>query len=123
MKKTILLIDDEPALLAALVDKFSRAGFDIISAENGELGLESALENKPDLILLDIIMPVMDGITMLSKLRTDPWGKKAKVILLTNLSYPLKPPEGLTKGIRGYLVKSDWQIEDVVSKVSKELGV
>src|SRR4030042_2794089 len=112
--KKILIVDDEPALLAALVDKFTRAGFTVLIAENGKEGLKFAFKNKPDLILLDIIMPIMDGITMLYKLRKDPWGKRVKVILLTNLSDPGKITKALTQSVNGYLVKSDWKIKDVV---------
>ena len=118
----ILIVDDEPALLSALVDKFTRTGFTVIIAENGREGLKAALKNRPDLILLDIIMPVMDGITMLYKLRKDRWGKQVKVILLTNLSDPGKITKCLTQRVNGYLVKSDWKIKDVVKQVSKKLA-
>ena len=117
----ILIVEDEPTLLTALVDKFAREGFTVLTAENGQNGLKSALKNHPDLILLDIIMPVMDGLTMLNKLREDGQDKHTKVILLTNLSDPGKIPESVAKSVCGYLVKSDWKIEDVVKRVNKEL--
>jgi len=122
MSNKILIIDDEIMLLKALVDKFTREGFKVITAENGLTGLKSAFKNQPDLILLDIIMPVMDGITMLSKLREDRRGRQIKVILLTNLSEPGKMSESLRKTVNGYLVKSDWKIEDVVKKVREKLA-
>ena len=121
MKNKILIVDDEPMLLSALVDKFTREGFDVITAENGEEGLRSALRDHPDMILLDIIMPVMDGITMLFELRKDDWGKNVKVILLTNLSDP-GIPVSLNQNISEYLVKSDWKIADVVKEVTKKLA-
>ena len=121
MNNKILIIDDEPALLAALADKFTRVGFKTIVAENGREGLKSALKNRPNIILLDIIMPVMDGISMLYRLRKDPWGRKVKVILLTNLSDPGKITKVVTQKVNGYLVKSDWKIEDVVRQVKKKL--
>lgn len=121
MRHKILIIDDEPALLAALTDKFTRAGFDVAIAENGLTGLTSALTHHPDIILLDIIMPVMDGLTMLGKLREDHWGKYAEVILLTNLSDTGKITESMTPTVSGYLVKSDWKINDVVAEVNKIL--
>lgn len=121
MNKKILIVDDEPALLTALVDKFTRAGFEVFIAENGQKGLASAFENLPDLILLDIIMPVMDGLTMLYKLRKNNWGKRVKVILLTNLSDPGKITKPISDSVNGYLVKSDWKIEDVVKQVEKKL--
>ena len=122
MNNKILIIDDEPALLVALVDKFTRAGFKVEVAENGQTGLKSALKNRPDLILLDIIMPVMDGVSMLYKLRKDPWGKSVKVVLLTNLSDPGKVTKSVTRAVNGYLVKSDWKISDVVKQVREKLA-
>ena len=120
-KKTILVVEDEISLLNALCDKLTRENFAVLEAKNGEEGLEVALREHPDLILLDIIMPVMDGITMLKKLREDAWGKNAKVIILTNLSDNEKMAEALEQKSHEYLVKSDWKIEDVVAKVRERL--
>lgn len=122
MNRKILIVDDEPALLNALFDKFTRAGFTVIVAENGQAGLKSAYEHRPSLILLDIIMPVMDGLTMLNKLRQGRWGKRVKVILLTNLSDPVRITKDLARTVEGCLVKSDWKIEDVVKQVSLTLA-
>jgi DNA-binding response OmpR family regulator len=122
MASKILIVDDEPMLLAALDDKFTRAGFTVLTAENGQTGLRSALKHKPNLILLDIIMPLMDGITMLYKLRENAWGKKAKVILLTNLSDPGVVSKEVSEKVNGYLVKSDWKIADIVKQVKKKLA-
>lgn len=123
MHKTILIVDDEQTLLSALVDKFTREGFVVSGAKNGQEGLKNAFINHPDLILLDIIMPVMDGMTMLSELRKDQWGKKTKVILLTNLSEAEKVVESHNQGVYDYLVKSDWKIEDIVKKVKEKLEI
>lgn len=71
---TILIVEDDVPELNALRDKFTHEGFSILEAKNGEEGLATALREHPDLILLDIIMPVMDGMTMLVNLRKDPWG-------------------------------------------------
>lgn len=120
-QKTILIVEDEASMLAALRDKFSREGFVILEAKNGQEGLNGALTNHPDLILLDIIMPIMDGMTMLDKLRQDPWGKSVPVILLTNLSEADKVAASLRQGVYDYLVKSDWKLEDIVKKVKTKL--
>ncbi len=117
----ILIIDDEKTLLNALVNKFTEESFKTLVAVNGEDGLATALAERPDLILLDIIMPKMDGITMLKKLRLDKWGKTVPVILLTNLSDDIKVAEALAAGSNDYLVKTDWAISDVVKKVSDKL--
>ncbi len=118
---TILIIEDDHALLNALKDKFTKEGFVVIKAHDGEEGLTMALSDHPDLILLDVIMPKMDGIMMLKALRKDAWGKDAKVIILTNLSDDKRVIEALEQGTHDYLIKADWKIEDVVEKVRKKL--
>ncbi|PKL72755.1 response regulator [Candidatus Kuenenbacteria bacterium HGW-Kuenenbacteria-1] len=121
-KKRILIVEDEIALLSILHKKLESEEFTVFDAKNGEQGFEIALQEKPDLILLDIVMPVMDGITMLKKLRTESeWGKNAKVIMLTNLSDSEKVAEAMLFGFHSYLVKSDWKINDVVQKVKEKL--
>jgi DNA-binding response OmpR family regulator len=119
--KKILIVEDEASLRKALRDKLTREGFVTLEAKNGEEGLAVALRDHPDLILLDIIMPVVDGLTMLKSLREDTWGKNAKVIILTNLSSNEKVAEAIMQGSRNYLVKSDWKIADVVKMVKNEL--
>jgi len=121
-KHKILIVEDEEPLLNALTDKFSREGMEVITAKNGQEGLDVALAKKPDLILLDVIMPKMDGITMLEKLREDKWGENVEVILLTNLTDADKVSEAVEKGVRDYLIKSDWKLEDVVKKVKEKLS-
>ena len=121
--KKILIVEDEQDLRQTLVDKLTREGFDVLEAKNGEEGLKAALKEHPDLILLDIIMPVMDGMTMMKKIREDEWGRGVPVIMLTNLSDIERVSEAVESGIYEYLVKSDWKIEDVVKKVKKKLGI
>lgn len=118
--KTILIVDDEQALLDALVDKFTREGFVVLGAKNGQKGLSLALAEHPDMILLDLLMPVMDGMTMLANLRKDRWGKDAKVIILSNFS-EVEKAASLTKGIIDYLVKTDWDIDNIVKRVKEGL--
>jgi CheY-like chemotaxis protein len=82
---TILLVEDDVSLRTVLVDKLTAEGFATLEAADGLTGLELATKYHPDVILLDIFMPKMDGITMLSQLRsTDPWGKNVQVIILSN---------------------------------------
>lgn len=121
----ILIVEDENAMLKALTDNFIQAGFGhLLQAKNGEEGLIMALKEKPDLILLDIVMPIMDGITMLKKLREDPRGKDIKVILLTNLSADNKITNSVIANEPSYyLVKADYSIDDVVEKAKTTLGV
>lgn len=120
--KKILIVEDEVAVRRVLVDKFEREGFATLSANDGVEGLQVALANKPDLILLDIIMPKMDGISMLKKLRQDGWGRTVPVMVLTNLSGSEKVASALLNGAYDYIVKSDIKLEDLVNKVRAKLG-
>ena len=84
-KKHVLVIEDEEATRRVFVEELTQEGFTVSSAENGGEGLKLALARHPDLILLDIILPVMDGLTVLKRLREDVWGKDAKVIVMTQM--------------------------------------
>ncbi|MCL5017149.1 MAG: response regulator [Patescibacteria group bacterium] len=120
-KKKVLIVEvveDDAPLLSVLSERFKGEGYNVITAMTGEDGLDLALKNKPDLIVLDIVMPKMDGLTMFRKLRQDSWGKKAKVVLLTNLS----ADDRITKAVTElepsyYLIKTDWKLDDIVEKV------
>lgn len=116
-KSTILIIEDEKSISNALKAKLEKSGYDVFQAFNGEAGLQEALANKPDLILLDIVMPKMDGLTMLKQLRSDSWGQEVPIMILTNLSDAKKIEEASSQGVYDFLVKADWKIEDVLSKI------
>lgn len=120
--KTILIVEDEKALRKALSDKLTNEGYKIIETTDGEEGLDSALREHPDLILLDIVMPNMDGITMLQKLRQDAHGKNIPVIILTNLSDAEKVQQGMENAVFDYLIKADWKLSDLVDKVNQKLS-
>ncbi len=120
--KKILIVEDEVALLQVLTEKLKKDNFEVLQARNGQEGLQQAFSLHPDLILLDIIMPVMDGMTMLAKLRIDEWGKSVPVSILTNLSNEQRVAESLQQGVYDYLVKSDWTLEDLVQKIKNRLG-
>lgn len=122
--KKILIVEDEAPLRNAVTDILSFEGFTVFQAKNGQEGLDIALREHPDLILLDLMMPVMDGLTMLEKLRADAeYGKNAAVILLTNINDPEKVAQATEAGSYDFLVKSDWNIEDVVKKLKGRLGL
>lgn len=120
--KKILVVEDEKELLEIISSQLREAGFEVATAVDGMAGLDEALRLHPDLILLDIVMPRMDGLTMLAKLRKDAWGVGAKVILLTNLSDNEKVAEAMANGSYDYLVKADWNIHDVVKMVKEKMG-
>ncbi|MDR3549088.1 MAG: response regulator [Candidatus Pacebacteria bacterium] len=117
--KKILIAEDEPAMLSALRDKFAREGCEVITAEDGEIALSLAATEQPDIILLDILMPKVDGMEVLSKIReASEWGKKVPVIILTNLPADERIMGGIVKDEPSYyLVKSDWKLSEVVEKV------
>lgn len=125
--KKILIIEDEPSARKVMIDKFLREGLDVVTAVNGEDGLVKFRETKPDLVLLDLIMPKMDGITMLRKLREEEgeFGKTVQVIILTNITSDDegKMKELLVLGPECYLVKANWKLSDVVRKVKETLHV
>jgi CheY-like chemotaxis protein len=84
--KSVLIIEDDKILRDMYRDKFTVSNFEVTTAENGAEGIKKALELKPDLMLLDIAMPKMDGTTLMEKLRGDSWGKNVPIIILTNLN-------------------------------------
>ena len=122
--KKILIVEDEKMFRELFIEKLTEEGFSVFEAGDGQKGLEVALKEKPDLILLDILMPVMDGMAMLKKLREDEWGKKAGVILFTNLS--ATEEEIIKKMVEYeplyYLVKSEWSLKDIMQKIKETLS-
>ena len=123
MKKKILIVEDEQSLVKVLVEKFTIEDFVVFEAKDGVDGMLVAQKELPDIILLDIIMPKMDGVSMLRKLHNSDWGKDIPVIMLTNLSDNEKVAESMANGSYDYLVKSNWKIEDIVKIVKNKLGI
>lgn len=124
-KKTILIVEDDPPELTALTDQFTLEGFHVVHANNGEDGLKMAESAHPDLILLDILMPKMDGLAMKNILREkNEWGKTVPIFLVTNLSSDEDIiVKSLAKDESTYcLVKADWSIYDIVKKAKERLG-
>lgn len=99
------------------------AGFRVFEAADGEQGLQLAQDERPDLILLDIIMTKMDGISMLKAMRAQRWGKQIPVIILTNLASSGKVSEALQDEEVDYLVKAEHRLDDVVRRVKDKLRV
>ncbi|MFH0853401.1 MAG: response regulator [bacterium] len=120
-KPRVLVVEDEIAMLRAVANSLSESGYEVLEAQDGEQGLTLALEKHPDLILLDLVMPKMDGLTMLKQLREDNWGKRAKVMLLTHMSESDRVAEALSYGAFQYLHKPEWNLNDIVEQVRKAL--
>ena len=121
--KKILIIEDDKILARLLSESLKKESFVVLSASDGEKGLTMALENHPDLILLDIMLPKMDGLTLLKKLREDAWGKEASVIILSNTSDSGKVSEALRSGTYDFLVKTDLKLEEVLTTIKEKLGI
>jgi len=119
--KKVLIVDDEPNIQKILGDKVKRAGFKLESAFDGIEALEKVKKNKPDLILLDIIMPRMDGISFLHELKKDPELDAIPVIMLTNLSSKEKVQESLDAGVRDYLIKAHYTLDKVIKKIKERI--
>ena len=118
----ILVVEDEMAYSKLLSSQLTKNGYQVIVAENGEQGLEKAKNEKPDLILLDIKMPVMDGLGMLNLLRKEEFGKKTKVIMLTNIDPdPKVIGEMVADRPVYYFVKSDINFKSLLDKISEVL--
>ena len=119
--RKVLIVEDDTSLLRVLTDRLTQEGIKVLAAKNGKEGLAVALEEHPDLVLLDLIMPVMDGLTMLEKLRADRWGKNATVIILTVIADSQKVAQSTHVANYDFLVKSDCSMDDVVEKIKERL--
>ena len=120
-KTKVLLIEDDKMIIDMYTLKFTQEGYEVFQAENGKDGLASALKNQPDVILLDIILPQMDGFSVLKELKEDNNLKKTPVILLTNLGQDGDVKKGLELGATDYLIKANFTPAQVVDKVKSVL--
>ena len=122
--KKILVVEDEKILRDAIVDILRLKNFLPLEAKNGNEGVDLALKKHPDLILLDLIMPAMDGTAAFKKIRKDVWGRKVPIIILTNLSTTNEQfaDTAATRKSTYHLIKSDWKLHDIVKKIEEILG-
>jgi len=120
-KKNILLVEDDAFVCDIYQTKLEQEGYKLILANNGLEAMKKLEEGIPDLILLDIVMPYMDGLEVLKKLKAEEKWKKIPVIILTNLSQKEEVEEGLGIGADDYLIKSHFTPSEVVEKVKSML--
>ncbi len=118
----ILLIEDDPFLLSMYSTKFTMEKFQVVSAEDGEKGLKTAKEVNPSIILLDILMPKMNGFEVLEELKKDKSTASIPVILLTNLNQKDEIERGMSMGADDYLIKAHFMPSEVVEKIKKVLN-
>jgi len=120
----VLIVEDEKPIYTLLKEKLEKEGLEVEIATDGEMGFKKALELHPNLIMLDIILPKLDGMSMLKDLRKEnTWGAKVPVILLTNVD---PSSEKMNREIAEtqpayYMVKSNWKLEDVMEKIKEVL--
>jgi DNA-binding response OmpR family regulator len=121
-KKKVLVVDDDRDLREVLADKLTASGFEATQAVDGEDGLKKALEIHPDVTLLDVMMPKMNGWQMLDALRKDSWGKGAKVIMLTVLEDMDNVAQAVEKNSAGYLVKTSQSLDGIVFRLKEMMA-
>ncbi|MGI9028269.1 MAG: response regulator [Candidatus Saccharimonadales bacterium] len=118
----VAIIEDDPAISQMYRIKFEAEGYTVETAENGALGLKLAKDFKPDIILLDLMMPEMGGHEMLKELRKTDWGKSIKVVILTNMGEQ-EVPDGIRDlGVSEFILKADMTPRQVAEIVKKQLA-
>ena len=123
-KIVLLIVEDEKTLADTLEERLISEGFEVLKASDGGVGLKFALDKHPDLILLDLLMPKVDGLTMLSELRKDTWGKSASVIILTNVESSDKVADTMGLGFGNvfeYMLKTNWSLDEMVLRIKERL--
>lgn len=118
----IVCAEDDQMIAASLVEGFKGAGFEVTSAYDGEEALAKIKEVKPDVALLDIMMPKLDGIGVVWELKADTDLSKIPVVMLTNLSDPATVSKILEAGVTDYLLKSEQSIDEIVAKVTEVMN-
>lgn len=121
-KKRILLVEDDDFLAKMYKQKFKLEGFDVLYASNGEDGLTMVRNEHPDLVLLDVIMPKMNGWQFLEKMRNELADYSPPVILLTNLGQNSDVKKGMSLGVVDYLIKAHFTPSEVVNKIKEVLN-
>lgn len=119
----IAIIEDDPVISQMYRMKFEADDFEVQLADNGKRGVALVQSFKPDLILLDLQMPTMDGTEALTEIRSHEWGKDIPVIILTNLGEEEAPKSLRALGIHSYIVKADLTPKQVVGRVKESLGI
>ena len=121
--KKILVVEDQPALQKALGTALLENGYKVFSALDGEIGLQVAGKEKPDIILLDLVLPKKDGFSVLKELKGDPETKNIPVMILSNLEGSTDVQQALELGATTYLVKANYELGEVIKKIEGVLGM
>jgi len=121
MAKTILVIEDDKFLRELISRKLTGEGFDVLEAVDGEEGIKKIKEGKPDLVLLDLILPSIDGFEILTRVRDDPEVSSIPVIILSNLGQREEVEKGLKLGAVDYLIKAHFTPGEIIEKIKNVL--
>jgi len=121
--KVLLLVEDDPLLINMYQTKFAGEGFQVFTATDGQAGLILAQSEKPNIIILDIMMPKMDGIEVLRQIKKDPNLKNVPILMLSNLSEIAKQKEALQLGAKEFLIKANLTPTQVVQKIKQHLSI
>ena len=121
-KQKVLIIEDEKTLLEAIAKKLEVENYLVEKALDGQEGLEKVKKNKPDLILLDILMPRVDGFGVLEALNKDPNLSDIPVIIISNSGQPVEIERAMSLGVKDYLIKAEFDPQEVIVKVKNVLG-
>lgn len=117
----ILFVEDEQSLQKTFGDLLRKEGYEVISALDGEAGLRLAKSEKPDLVLLDLILPQKDGFEVLKDLKRDDQTKDIPVLILTNLESPSDVEKAINLGAATFLVKTNYRLEEIMEKIKKNV--
>ena len=120
--KKILILEDEEILLELLQKKLSQTGYDVSIAKDGQEGLKKMKEIKPDLILLDILMPKMDGFEVMKEMEKDSALKEIPVIIVSNSGQPVEIDRVKESIARDWLIKTEFDPQEVVDKIEEQIG-
>jgi CheY-like chemotaxis protein len=122
MPKKILLIEDEQLIIELLTKKLTEEGYDVSVAKDGEEGMSAMQEEKPDLILLDVVMPKMGGLEVMEEMQKDPDLKRIPVIVVSNSGQPVELDRAKQLGAKDWLIKTEFDPQEVIDKVINQIG-
>ncbi len=114
--KKVIIIEDDERLVTVLKDLLEKAGLTVLQALDGKSGLDMTLKERPDLILLDLQLPVLSGMDYLKALREDAWGKNAVVVAFTNVQTEESLTAARALGVKEYIMKSNWSVKEALDR-------
>ena len=120
--KKVLIVEDEDIIIDLLKKKLIQEGYDVLIAHDGEEGLKFLRETKPDIVLLDIVMPKKSGYEVMEEMRKDPELSKIPIIIISNSGQPVELDKAKDLGAKDWLIKTEFDPQEVAEKVKKQIG-